>query len=72
VRGVFKSEKSSSTLSLNRSDWETSGDEWRAGRRGVEELDVLVRIRLAFGALNGALKLETLFLSVEAHLASSG
>lgn len=67
MRGVFRSEKS---LSLNRSDWETSGDEWRAGRKGVEELDVLVRIRLAFGAL----KPEPigLFLSVDAHLASLG
>lgn len=43
------------------------------GRRGVEEL-VLVLIRLAFGALNGALKVgaDGLYLSAEFQLASLG
>lgn len=44
------------------------------GASGVEEPDVLVLIRLALGALNGALVLELngLYLSVDAHLASFG
>jgi hypothetical protein len=43
------------------------------GRSGVEEL-VLVLIRLALGALNGALRVgpDGLYLSADFQLASSG